>query len=594
MHRHFLKPTNYKDPLHLFEIVMNNLIVKKKEKEYLHHSTMANIVFKNGDAIHQSYLSIVTNQFSDYMIRYKNKYKFYLEMVHDHFPHFYQKTTKNHSKLFEISKAIQHEKEASFRKRIGRIIYVSKLEEIEENETYFFYNLFLELDNDTSLKIYEGTVMTLALDKKRHRITALDFDEIESKLTFRIKIILNSKFKKAKRTRIVIEAGWLLDELSECLDNYPTNNLPISKLLSSDWEPSSISNTGQFYRGVLDNSQMKAIEKCLTQDITAIWGPPGTGKSTTLGYLLLELFKRKEKTLVCSIANVAVDSILKLCLKTFLKYEQHEAPLNYRNGKILRVGYSRDPDIYENPDIKIQSSSVNRINYQLQKIKDDLKDDELEESERAELISERLDLLKDLESEKRSIINGACLIFAAASKIEIDETLRFLEVDNIIIDEASMMSAPHLLAIAKNTKKRIIIAGDFRQLGPIAIAQSAFAYKWLHTDLFQFMGIDYTNDDLNHPTLAMLMNQRRFHKSICDLINAPFYQNQLNTETQLNSLKLFNQKPIKEKTILYYNLSGLEEFKTLRTKEHSRYNPGSMNYIIQNIIKPLRCVFRSN
>ncbi|WJX52816.1 hypothetical protein P8452_38886 [Trifolium repens] len=66
----------------------------------------------------------------------------------------------------------------------------------------------------------------------------------------------------------------------------------------------------------LNESQNKAICACLSSihcnhksNVDLIWGPPGTGKTKTLGTLLFALFKMNRRTLVCAPTNVAIKEI---------------------------------------------------------------------------------------------------------------------------------------------------------------------------------------------------------------------------------------------------------------------------------------------
>jgi len=62
--------------------------------------------------------------------------------------------------------------------------------------------------------------------------------------------------------------------------------------------------------------------------------------------------------------------------------------------------------------------------------------------------------------------------------------------DLVVIDEASMMSLPYVTAVGMLAKERIVIAGDFQRLGPISLAQTELAHKWLHKDPFGHVGIE--------------------------------------------------------------------------------------------------------
>jgi senataxin len=66
----------------------------------------------------------------------------------------------------------------------------------------------------------------------------------------------------------------------------------------------------------LNESQNKAICACLSSfhcshksTVDLIWGPPGTGKTKTLGTLLFALFKMNCRTLVCAPTNVAIKEV---------------------------------------------------------------------------------------------------------------------------------------------------------------------------------------------------------------------------------------------------------------------------------------------
>ena len=83
----------------------------------------------------------------------------------------------------------------------------------------------------------------------------------------------------------------------------------------------------------LNAGQIRAIKNGLSKSVSYIWGPPGTGKTLALGELVGLLHARKEKILVCSNTNQAVDQLLlKLCASFGKK---HDA---IKEGQVIRIG----------------------------------------------------------------------------------------------------------------------------------------------------------------------------------------------------------------------------------------------------------------
>ncbi|MFN0196674.1 MAG: AAA domain-containing protein, partial [Planctomycetaceae bacterium] len=85
-------------------------------------------------------------------------------------------------------------------------------------------------------------------------------------------------------------------------------------------------------------NQQRFLETALANQVSWLWGPPGTGKTDTLAALTQLLYENNKRVLICSNTNQAVDQLLlKLCQK--LK-ETNDAAL--ANGCILRLGRIED------------------------------------------------------------------------------------------------------------------------------------------------------------------------------------------------------------------------------------------------------------
>ncbi|HEX3704631.1 MAG TPA: AAA domain-containing protein [Vicinamibacterales bacterium] len=60
----------------------------------------------------------------------------------------------------------------------------------------------------------------------------------------------------------------------------------------------------------LNASQRAAVQLCSDSDLAFVWGPPGTGKTTTLAHIVSELLAQGLRVLVLSTTNAALDQAL--------------------------------------------------------------------------------------------------------------------------------------------------------------------------------------------------------------------------------------------------------------------------------------------
>jgi len=84
---------------------------------------------------------------------------------------------------------------------------------------------------------------------------------------------------------------------------------------------------------LLNELQKDAVSKSLRESVLYLWGPPGTGKTKTLGVCIESLVKLNKKILICSNTNQAVDQVL---LKLCEMYGTESEIVNA--GQIIRVG----------------------------------------------------------------------------------------------------------------------------------------------------------------------------------------------------------------------------------------------------------------
>lgn len=97
--------------------------------------------------------------------------------------------------------------------------------------------------------------------------------------------------------------------------------------------------------GVTDTpnaEQVEAIRKALGSDVTYLWGPPGTGKTTTVACIVEGFYRQGYSVLIVSNTNIAVDMALeKVCQRLNTKPDFHEGKF-LRHGPVVKPELERD------------------------------------------------------------------------------------------------------------------------------------------------------------------------------------------------------------------------------------------------------------
>lgn len=139
------------------------------------------------------------------------------------------------------------------------------------------------------------------------------------------------------------------------------------------------------------------------------------------------------------------------------------------------------------------------------------------------------DSIEQLKEHTDYLINQVKVVFSTISNFVLNPKLKDAVFDNLIVDEASMLAQPQLIALARKVKKRIILVGDFQQLSPITTA----GVPILRNSVFRLCGIDI--EHTGHPALHQLLNQRRSNPKLVDIINHSFYADRLIAENNKNN-----------------------------------------------------------
>lgn len=257
----------------------------------------------------------------------------------------------------------------------------------------------------------------------------------------------------------------------------------------------------------------------LGQKTGFLWGPPGTGKTYTLGRLVARCIHSHatKKVLLLSTTNGAVDLALVAVDEALEVFEGADEAASLRSS-CNRLGSHFLASNYANRRhlLPVNDQNLLRELVELEKRKPDQEDiqaygdwtDQVEDCRRRI----RRQSKRVLESSRLAAMTTTRAVYTYA---ELQAAGGF---DLLIFDEASQVPLAHLLALTP-LAKQVLIAGDPKQLAPIARSQGDSVQRWIGTSAFRYM-----NDGGN--TVA-LDEQSRMASPICTLVGNVFYKGKL-------------------------------------------------------------------
>lgn len=163
---------------------------------------------------------------------------------------------------------------------------------------------------DTELNVPSDTPAQLRVGRDQHEALVVSVQGFE--ITLALQGDLGPTIPRAI---LSFSAYYLLELLKRRLDETLAGDLPAERDMAlrlfafkpNESFPSEVPATEP---AGLNRGQFEALNRSLGQRVTFIWGPPGTGKTRTIGALVRELVQRGDRVLVTSHTNVAVDTAL--------------------------------------------------------------------------------------------------------------------------------------------------------------------------------------------------------------------------------------------------------------------------------------------
>lgn len=342
----------------------------------------------------------------------------------------------------------------------------------------------------------------------------------------------------------------------------------------------------------LNAGQRNAVELGLAPGLTWLWGPPGTGKTTTISALVAKLCEQGRRVLLAAPTNAALDVAIKAVLK--------RAP-HLGSGALVRVGQPSDPALIDRPEGRIlvdeiaaeQGAPLARHRVE---VNERLRDrravlEELKQRRHGRLTAREESLRLRLETEiaelqaldgalgrkllevRRHVCRKATVVAATAHQLVL-EVLKGITFDVVVLDEASMTTAALAMLVAGAGQGHTIIAGDFRQLPPVVVAQTPAAQEWLHRSPFEKAGVTTAVAERRPPArLAALTEQYRMRRQIGDIVSTAFYpESPLQTAPAVADRPVRSRAPWAASNLVVVDTSGMRARTARRQGMVSRYN----------------------
>lgn len=370
------------------------------------------------------------------------------------------------------------------------------------------------------------------------------------------------------RAMVQFDATFILERLRERLevgDEHQNTALALALTRNAgrvdDASPASVVGSAN-----LNEKQRDAVRRAIGSTVSYVWGPPGTGKTRTVGHVIASLLAQPGRVAALAPTNVATDTLL-LAAAGVPAETMREA---IATGLVVRLGES-SPEIrrqrlhldwaFECTARESKSQLVEAIDQlwaeagslrrkgrpggkespagePLLRARFQILQREIAQAQQhggeketphhqgVMTLAQRLAAMKPAVDElEAAALLRATLIVTTLSKFHLDVRLHGQKFDSVIVDEVSMALYPALIYAACQGRRRITVAGDFKQLAPVVISDDPHVRRWLGHDIFELAGVDDEEGEI--PARPLLAIQYRMHPEISGVVSSLFYAGRL-------------------------------------------------------------------
>lgn len=300
-----------------------------------------------------------------------------------------------------------------------------------------------------------------------------------------------------------------------------------------------------------------------------LWGPPGTGKTHTLGSMLASFLVTfaSSRVLLLSTTNTAVDLALVSVDKSLAQLTTKVSAAAACRESCKRIGSHFLAQHYKGREHLVPRTDELLIQ-QLAAL-------EATRPDPADVVA--YDAWKTRVEELRNLVRVHAKEILRTSRLaamtctrgvfsygDLEEIGRF---DLVVFDEASQVGLAHALPFLP-LADRVLFAGDPKQLAPIVISDDKEVKRWLGQSAFEHMHAE-------RPNTTTLTEQSRMTRAICHVVSETFYEGRL---TVCNKAAA-DDKWLAERTLKDIPTLGSKPLSCLRINSDGAFHAGYRGYM---------------
>ena len=418
------------------------------------------------------------------------------------------------------------------------------------------HHIYVFESNNQGLRFAEEIKARIGLDKEQ-KVEEVDFKDGKVWLEFD-----QDEGKKIDEVYLEWENDFVLRKMEDHLHTLKDKWKEVPQL-DALLNPASAFKEAEFavppkLDELRNDAQVEAIEKALINNVLYVWGPPGTGKTATLGFIIANLLAQGKRVLFVSNTNRAVDvGLLNVMDALYEVQPEFDLQQTTRFGEAWLDDERLEDVLFENQvKIKLDSKKADAIELQTMMDNYNALQDQIDElmtdgedvpqglDMQIQLIGEKIDRLggrEEVEEKIEKLLNineryelkKKQLVATTMAKVCTSELFFGISYDAVVVDEASMAGIPYLLLMAAKSKKHLVVAGDPMQLPPISITNDPEARFFLEQDVFTYVsGADTTEalfqwHDENPQFTCFFDTQYRLKTDLAGVISSVFYEGRL-------------------------------------------------------------------